>query len=45
MLKGTDSSAGNQPMLASKSVEYAGKTALVQRELLHDINFLIHVIK
>ena len=27
---GTDSSAGNQPMLASKSVEYDGKEVRVQ---------------
>ena len=45
VLEGTDSSAGNQPMLASKSVEYDRKTVKQQIQVLHHINYLKHVKK
>lgn len=38
-----DSSAGYQPMLASKSVEYDRKTVKLQIQVLHHINYLKHV--
>ena len=40
-----DSSAGYQPMLASKSVEYDRKTVKLQIQVLHHINYLKHVKK
>ena len=40
-----DSSAGYQPMQASKSVEYDRKTVKLQIQVLHHINYLKHVKK
>lgn len=40
-----DSSAGYQPMLASKSVEYDRKTVKLQIQVLHHINYLKHMKK
>ena len=45
VLEGTDSSAGYQPMLVSKSVEYDRKTVKLQIQVLHRIKYLTHVKK
>ena len=45
VLEGTDSSAGYQPMLASKSVEYDRKTVKLQIQVLRRIKYLKHVKK
>ena len=45
MALGNVSSAGYQPMLASKSVEYDRKTVKLQIQVLHHINYLKHVKK
>ena len=45
MALGNASSAGYQPMLASKSVEYDRKTVKLQIQVLHHIKNLTHVKK
>ncbi len=43
VLVDADSGAGDQPMQASKSVEYDGKAVKIQMYVLHHIKYLIDV--